>query len=184
MHAVTLVLLVGACAPEAIDARVDDDAPREDAIESIDVALDLTQLALVDDGPFVDDEGPAVVPCAAGGVIHEDAHVEIRTEWCDPADLALPLEHDVPAGTLMVVELSHAALFADGGEVHLAVVVGDGAQREIVFHRAQALPVAPAYVHERVPLTRDHVAGERVVVHVHNHGSNAYTLHGLRFTSP
>jgi hypothetical protein len=171
--ALALAGMAAACAPSE---RGPIDAPAGD----VDVALDLTQLALVDDGPFVDDEGPAIVPCGAGGVIVEDEQVEVRTEWCDPADLALLLPVDLPAGTLVVVELAHAALFADGGDVHLAVAL----EEEVVWQSAQTLPVPPAYVHERVPLVRDHFAGERVVVHVHNHGSNAYTLRGLRFTTP
>ena len=152
-----------------------------DAItEPVDFELDLAAFALVDDGPFVDVEGPAIVPCGAGGVVSEAGRVEVRTEWCDPADLATALPVDVAAGTLVDLTLSHDVLFADGGDVHLAIAVGD----EVVWQHAAPLPQPAKFVHERIALSREHRAGERVVVHVHNHGANAYAIHGVRFVTP
>ena len=105
------------------------------------------------------------------------ALLEVRTGACDPADLSLPLPANVPAGALLDVQITTAALVADGGEAHLAVVVGE----EIAFERRIALPSAPLYVMERVVLASAHSAGTPVVVLVHNHGANVYTIHGLAF---
>ena len=174
-RALALVFACGACAPGSAPLG-EDGTP--DTVASGE--LDLEGLALVDDGPFVALEGPAIVPCGVGGVVHEGGRVEVRTRYCDPADLASVLDSALPAGTMVELELSHDPLLADGGDVHLALVIGD----EVVWELERALPTAADFFHERVPLARDHGAGERVVVHVHNHGANSYSLHGVRFGPP
>lgn len=179
--ALALALAGARCAP--LD---DDDASVGLPLRAVEVteagateaiALDLATLALIDDGPFVALEGDAVVPCGDGGVIHEGGRVEVRTRWCDPADLATTLTSSLSAGTVVDFQLSHDPLLADGGAVHLAIVVGD----EIVWQLERSLPMAAAFFHERVPLALPHAAGERVVVHIHNHGANSYAIHDLRF---
>jgi hypothetical protein len=112
--------------------------------------------------------------------INREGSLEIRTAWCDPADVTAPLPVDVTAGTRLDLTLSHSALVADGGEAHFAVFVGD----ELVWEARTTLPAPAAFLAPRVALQRAHVAGEPVVVHVHNHGSNAYAIHGLRFLPP
>lgn len=168
----SLFLLATACGGPVVDASP---APAPAFVEVAPTAL-----TLVDDGPFAHEEGAPVVACGAGGVLVEGSRVEVRTAYCDPADLALVVDEALPAGTMVDLTLSHDALVADGGEAHLAVTLGD----EVVWEERKPLPAPAAFLSPRVPLVHDHKPGERLVVHVHNHGSNTYALHALSLSAP
>ena len=137
--------------------------------------VDLTSFVEDGDHPFADVEGDPIVPCGAGGVTVEAGALEVRTGFCDPADVVSVLPEDAPAGAVVEVTVSHDNLLADGGQAHLAVVVGD----ELVFEHGIAMPAASGLIQKRVTMTTAHAAGERIVFHVHNHGANAYALRGL-----
>lgn len=147
-------------------------AEDREAFEPLD--LELTWLAPSSSPPFPA-EGPAIVGCGPGGVIVEQDTVEVRTAYCDPADLEMELPVDVPRGAVLGLTITHDVLIADGGEAHLAVLIDD----DVVWENHTPLPAAAAYLHDDVTLDRRFAAGARLRLHVHNHGSNTYTLHGL-----
>lgn len=185
------LLLAGGAGCGAVDDRAGADVAGGDAgagdgagdvgpVGAPSFALTPALLSHLPEGPFAAVEGPSLVACGQGGLLPEGDSLEIRTAWCDPADVTAPLPVDVTAGTRLDLTLSHSALVADGGEAHFAVLVGD----ELVWEARTTLPAPAAFLAPRVALQRAHVAGEPVVVHVHNHGSNAYAIHGLRFLPP
>lgn len=184
-RAMVAVLALASCA-EVQDSTVhhedgDDDAePAADTGTFEQLTLEPASLALVSGGPFTSLEGDAIIACGPGGVVVEGRSLEIRTAACDPADVGLVLPAALPAGTVLELTMSHAALVADGGEAHIAAVVGD----EVAWEHRATLPAPASFIAREATLARDHAAGELVVVHVHNHGSNVYAIHGLRFSSP
>jgi hypothetical protein len=188
--ALLAALLAPACAPGSVDAADvegvegvgEADGQRDAVVAATTAPVELLPVWLehLPDGPLVDVEGPAIVACGQGGLLSEGTSLEIRTAWCDPADVMAPLPADVVAGARLDLTLVHSALVADGGQAHFAVFVGD----ELVWEQHTPLPAPAAFLAPRVALRHAHAAGEPVVVHVHNHGSNAYTIHGLRFLPP
>lgn len=189
--ALVFVVIAGGCGEEASDRAtaagaeggtdlVDHTDAEETPEARFDFQIEPSSLVQVTPGPFAGAEGAAIVDCGPGGVLAEGRSLEIRTGACDPADVATTLPAAVPAGTVFEATLSHAALVADGGEAHFAVVVGD----EVVWEQRTNLPAPAAFLAPRATLARAHAAGERVVVHVHNHGTNVYSVHGLRLSSP
>jgi len=181
-------LLVWGAACGGVDEAgpvVGDDAhaggwPDDVAAQGASFALTPARLAHLPEGPFAAVEGPSLVTCGQGGLLPEGDSLEIRTAWCDPADVTAPLPADIAAGARLDLTLSHSALVADGGVAHFAVFIGD----ELVWEQHTPLPAPAAFLAPRVVLQHPHAAGEPVVVHVHNHGSNAYAIHGLRFLPP
>jgi hypothetical protein len=139
-----------------------------------------TDFVHLPDGPLAPVEGPPIAPCGPGGLLTEGTMLEIRTAWCDPADLVAPLPVDIPAGTRVDLTLAHSALVADGGEAHFALFVGD----EPVWEHMTTLPAPANFLAPRVVVSAAHAASTPVVLHVHNHGSNTYSLIGLRLSSP
>jgi len=156
------------------------DAAADAAVPLVDVAVAPASLVLGVASPFSDVEGAPIVPCGPGGVVVEGTSLEIRTVACDPADVGTVLPTAIPAGTIVDLTASHAALVADGGEAHLALFVGD----ELAWEHRVPLPAPATFLAPRITLARAHAAGEPVVFHVHNHGSNVYALHGLRLHAP
>jgi hypothetical protein len=159
-----------ACAP-------DDDVDAGDRAEFAGVAMAPDEMSEIGAHPFAAVEGEQIVPCTVGGVLAENGALEVRTQYCDPADVSLALPADVPAGAVLDAVITHDALVADGGSAHIAIVVGD----EVVIDVVRAIPAPADYRDERAPLVRAHAAGELVTLHVHNHGSNTYALRSLAF---
>jgi hypothetical protein len=182
--AIAVAWTLGSGAACSVDAATDGDEdvvdvemPGTDDARPFTIALDPTTLSPSPAAPFGDEEGPPIVSCGAGGVLVEGGSLDIRTGACDPADVTTSLPVAIPAGTRLDVAMSHGVLVADGGSAHLAVLVGD----EVVWEHEVTLPAPAAFLAPRVTIGRDHGAGEPVTVHVHNHGANVYSVHGLRF---
>ncbi len=172
-------------APVDEDGRADtvagnDDTHDDERSLAVAASMDPTSFVHTDAGPLRALEGPPVVPCGPGGLVPEGDALEIRTAWCDPADVTAPLPVDVPAGTLVDLTLVHSALVADGGHAHFALFVGD----ETLWTHEIPIPAPATFLSPRVVVQQAHAAGTPVVLHVHNHGSNTYKLVGLRLSSP
>jgi len=171
----------GAAVDEDGGDIADDVDDEEDArVGAVAASIAPTSFVHTDAGPLRALEGPPVAPCGPGGLLPEGDALEVRTAWCDPADVSAPLPVDVPADTLVDVTLVHNALVADGGHAHFALFVGD----EPVWDHQTAIPAPATFLSPRVVVQQAHAAGEPVVLHVHNHGSNTYKLVGLRLSSP
>lgn len=153
---------------------------RQDATQSWSATIAPTSFALLDESPLAALEGPPLAPCGPGGLLAESDILEIRTAWCDPADVVAPLPFDVTPGTGVDITLSHSALIADGGQAHFALFVGD----EQVWDHETTLPAPAAFLSPRVHVRAFHAVGTPVMLHVHNHGSNTYKLLGVRLSSP
>jgi hypothetical protein len=123
--------------------------------------------------PFADHR-PATVDCAFGlGWVVEPTGVEINTATCNYGALVQPSLQPVVRGAQLSLQLYHFDLVAaEPATAHVAVLIGE----HKVFEREVAIP-GKADVYE-VDLVADFdaPAGTPVVLHLHNHGQNTWTL--------
>ena len=138
------------------------------------VALPLTSDPLASHQP----EGAA---CPEDAWHAQGDSVEVDTGACTYAWLGQPLRGAVPAGTLLEGVLWHLDLSADAPATgHGAVLLGD----DVIFEVEVPIPSTTAFHEISVTLDRDVPPGTMIGLHVHNHGSNAWTLGPLATTAP
>jgi hypothetical protein len=125
------------------------------------------------DDPFADHR-PATVDCAFGlGWLVEPTGLEVNTATCNYGAFVQPSLQPVVRGAQLSLRLYHFDLVApEPATAHVAVLIGD----RTIFEREVAIP-GKADVYE-VDLVADFdaPAGTPVVLHLHNHGQNNWTL--------
>lgn len=120
---------------------------------------------------------PDRVECerGTGWLVEEDA-LEIRTDSCNYASLTQESLLNIPAGTTLELALSHSDLiFGDAAEAHVALTIAG----VTVWEQAIAIPSDSAVIREDLVLDFDIAQRDSIELHLHNHGSNAWTIHGL-----
>jgi hypothetical protein len=163
IHPALLVALAG-CAPPAEDSGAPVEPPAL-------VEPGAWRLTPADRDPFTD--RPAEAPaCSSLGYGPEGSVFEVQTQDCPYGTFSQPLGHALPAGVQVQFDAWHMDLNAPApAEGHLAVRIG-GAVAEI----RPAIP-GPAAAHALViDIDKALPEGTPVFLHVHNHGSNAWTL--------
>lgn len=119
------------------------------------------------------DHRPETVACSTASIDEEYGGVEIDTTACTYAQLQQPLRSALEAGEPLRVIAWHQALAAlEPAEAHLALLVDD----VVVWEQHVAIP-GDAQAWDTTfdsPLSAE--AGSRVLLHLHNHGANTWTL--------
>lgn len=173
MRAWAPVLLFSAACGPAAEPALDPEPTAGPRSAPVDLS------AFAASAPLFPGEGAPIVPCGVGGVILEADALEVRTALCDPADVELPLPA-FQGRTRLLGTLTHDALIADGGVGHVALTL-DGAA---IWEHEVPIPSAAAYVPIDVALPGDVGPHALLGLHVHNHGANAWRVHGLVLASP
>lgn len=125
----------------------------------------------------VDDPEPAHAPVDAGcpeaGWGLEGAALEVSTGTCTYAVLEQPLLGDLQPGDRVEVVWWHNQLVADAPATgHLLLAVGGQA----LYEREVAIPASADAYTETVTVGTAAAVGEPLVLHLHNHGANDWTL--------
>lgn len=130
--------------------------------------------------PFPDHQ-PDAIDCAPAGRRVEALGLEIDTGLCNYALLAQPLATEVYAGEVIEISAFHDDLAAnEPAQGHVAVAID-----ERVFWDAWVdIPSAAAPLGLTVRIDEGIEAGTDVVLHLHNHGVNAWTLLDVRARLP
>lgn len=123
------------------------------------------------------DHRPAQIDCDrdTGWLVEEDA-LEVRTESCNYLSLTQQALLNLEAGTSLELALSHSALdFNAPANAHLAVSVGG----TTIWQTEIAIPSEGNIIKETVELPNAVAPGDAIDIHLHNHGSNAWTIHSI-----
>ena len=143
----------------------------------------LWMLACAPQGPLLDPHGweaQASDPWGTGEVCSgwavEEEQIEVRTEDCAWISLTQGLSREVPAGTEVRGGVLWDGLYADEPA---EAVLGLAVAGEVVWEATVPIPSGSddAPLHVR---STGWMAGDEVVIHVHNHGLNSYTWLPLR----
>lgn len=135
------------------------------------------------DAEQIGDHRPDVVDCAAdAGWLIEELNgkdvLEVRTGACNYLSLAQPVLRGLAAGDRVEISFSHSRLevdSADGSEAHVGLALGGA----VIWEKHLPIPSASGVYREVVTLEADVAVGDALEFHLHNHGVNAYTLHGV-----
>ena len=178
-------LIAAACAPPAPKdvpgnpIEADSAAPQN--LDPVDLVVPTDWKAL----PQADDPYPShrpdIVDCDPAGWHEEAGVLEVETNVCPYANLLQPTRAAIQTGDTLSLLTYHSALSAvdEPAEAHLAVLV-DG---DPIFDRIIPIPSASEIYDHEFTAQRDIPAGSPVVLHVHNHGGNAWKLAHLKRAS-
>jgi len=123
---------------------------------------------------------PDSIECGAGGWLIETGVLEVQTDVCNYPLLAQPLVSDIPAGSQLRVtfwwELLTAPAPAQG---HLALAFDDTP----VWEHFVDIPGQSDILTETFQVDRSFPKGTLLRLHLHNHGSNAWTFASLNLLS-
>ena len=119
---------------------------------------------------------PEGASCEEQAISNEYDGVEISTADCSYAQLVQELRVDVAAGQRARIVAWHQELVAEEeAQAHLAVLIGS----TVIWEQMPGIPSLAQSWDEELELPVDAAAGERVTLHLHNHGSNTWTLQSL-----
>jgi hypothetical protein len=163
--------------PDASDAA----PPPEPRTRESLVDHDEWQIVPDADDPYLD-ERPETVTCDAdngyGAEAFQpgdppDSSLFVSTVYCDYLTVEQPTLVPIVAGDTVVLRLWQSALLIpQGATVHIAVRVGD----EIAWEDTVPIPIDSAMLKEEWQVVTDVPTGTPVQFHLHNHGSNEYSL--------
>lgn len=125
---------------------------------------------------------PAQVECPrdTGWLVEED-ELEIRTANCNYLSLSQQSLLTMAAGTELELTLSHSALdFNAPATAHWAVSVAG----TVVWEANIPIPSDSQIIREKLELPVAVAAGDDIIVHLHNHGNNAWTVHSMEALVP
>jgi len=124
--------------------------------------------------PF--DDRPDTVTCPTSGwglEVDPTPGLEVDTGACDYLSAAQPTLVDVRAGETIRIQISHGALvFGGPAEAHAALQI-DGA---LLLDERVTIPADADSLEVLSQADASIAAGARVVVHLHNHGDNAWLI--------
>lgn len=125
---------------------------------------------------------PAQIDCPRGvGWLVEENELEIRTANCNYLSLTQQSLLTMAAGTELELTLSHSALdFNAPSTVHWAVSIAG----TVLWEAEIPIPSDSQIIREKLQLPVDVAAGDDIIVHLRNHGNNAYTVHSLEALVP
>jgi hypothetical protein len=114
-------------------------------------------------------------PRETGFLVEEDA-LEVRTEFCNYLSVSQQSLLDLGVGTQLELALSHSDLnFNAPSTAHIAVSIGGTP----IWETNIAIPSASNILKETLTLPFAVARGDSIEVHLHNHGSNTWTIHSL-----
>jgi hypothetical protein len=153
----------------------EDEPPRASRDDALVEPEDWTSLAR-DEDPFVTDLDAAPACTAPDFRIEDAGFIEIDTGLCNWVTLRAPARFTVPNATPVSVELSHYDLSAaapSAAQVRLSFDACD------IWTKTIEIP-SPANVYmETIAAPCGIQRGQRVLLHLHNHGQNTYQLRAL-----
>lgn len=125
---------------------------------------------------------PAQIDCPRGtGWLIEDDELEIRTANCNYLSLTQQSLLSMSAGTALELTVSHSPLdFNAPSEANWAISIGG----TVIWETRIPIPSDSQIIREQLQLPMDVTAGDDIVVHLRNHGNNAYTVHSLEALVP
>ncbi|HEU4533168.1 MAG TPA: hypothetical protein VFS00_03585 [Polyangiaceae bacterium] len=119
--------------------------------------------------------------CSDGAAHVEGGGVEVSTASCNHASLVQPSLRAVAAGDVVSVRAWWGVLDADApARGELAVFLAG----ELVWQDSVAIPGRPDARDVSFVSARDYPAGVPIVFHVHNHGSNNWTMGEISVRRP
>ena len=120
---------------------------------------------------------PVAVDCPRdwGWLVEGDA-LEVRTERCNYLSLTQQSLLQLEAATELEISFSHSELnFNAPSTAHIAVLIGGN----VLLDKSINIPSDANIYKERISLGAPVSFGDEIVVHLHNHGANAWTLHSI-----
>jgi hypothetical protein len=173
------VLLLVGCGPLP-DEDLEEPEAETRVLDPELVDVHAWTLSGAEDDPFPDHR-PSEVRCPDVGWQVEGTSLEVDTGACLYLSVEQPLMRDVDRGEHIVVDMWHQPLHAAvGGFGHVALVVGEGPDAELLWEREVFIPGPSEIWSDAIEAPRALAAGERVVFHLHNHGANTWNLGGVR----
>lgn len=119
------------------------------------------------------DHRPVDDQCPAGSWGPEGAALEVDTGVCRYAWLEQTLPRAVVAGATLTADLWHTGLDApEPAEAHVAILLGD----RVMWETWAAIPSSATAWTISFGIDEPLAAGERIGLHLHNHGDNAWKL--------
>ena len=106
------------------------------------------------------------------GLVAEDGGFEVDTGLCAYASLRQPSLIGVQAGESLDLVVYHNLLWSEetDAEAHLVVALGD----EVLVEEHIPIPAEAEVAQYDLVAAQDHVEGEDVWFHLHNHGANTW----------
>lgn len=122
------------------------------------------------------DHRPAEVTCTIAGWYVENDKLEINTNYCNYLAISQPTLAAVTEGRKIALGFYHFNLIApESGFAHLAIVI-DG---KILWEQEIAIPGAAWVYALEFEAPFGAPAGSTLVLHLHNHGQNTWTLESI-----
>ncbi|MFT5484825.1 MAG: hypothetical protein ACI9GW_003493 [Halieaceae bacterium] len=123
------------------------------------------------------DHRPVTIDCDRDeGWRVEDDTMEIRTDSCNYLSLTQESLINIPAGNRIEFSLSHGDLvYRESTSAHVALSIAG----IVVWDREIDIPSESAIIREDLVLGFDIAQRDSIEFHLHNHGSNAWTLHSI-----
>lgn len=120
---------------------------------------------------------PRDIDCDEGeGWLIEDGAIEVRTAVCNYLSLTQESLVNIPAGTVLELVLSHSELvFSEAAQAHIALSIAGN----LVYENYIDIPADSLVLRENIVLDFDVEQRDAIELHLHNHGSNAWTIHSL-----
>lgn len=179
----TLILFgVGACS----DSSNRTEMAASDNVSTSEAQTNSTRISLVEAAAW-DFQGktrdafsghrPGTIACLKGeGWVIEADEIEIRTEFCNYLSLTQESLLSIPAGSILEFALSHSDLvFQNDATAHVALSVGG----VTVWEREIDIPSEGEIYLQEISLDFAIAQRDSIEVHLHNHGSNSWTIHSL-----
>lgn len=176
-----IALVLAGCSNEGSDQT--DQADEADADEAGCQVSDPPELvSLIDHAawepaparadPLIDHR-PPVVDCGLAGWYVQGEELEIDTNFCNYAALRQPSLVAIDTCTPLRLELYHFDLLApEPAQAHVAMLI-DG---QIVWEKLIEIPGKAAVYEEEFISPIAAPVGAEVMLHLHNHGQNTWTL--------
>jgi hypothetical protein len=123
------------------------------------------------------DHRPTTIDCPRDeGWLIEEGEVEVRTESCSYLSLTQESLLNIPAGNRLEFAISHSDLvFQESAMAHVALSVGG----VTLWEQEIPIPSEGKIYRREIELDFDIAQRDAIEVHLHNHGSNTWSIHSL-----
>ncbi|MBJ95780.1 MAG: hypothetical protein CMP23_15065 [Rickettsiales bacterium] len=165
-HPVTLtaVFLLAALSPACIEQEPRPAGPLIDH--------ELWQPLPLSEDPF-SDHAPASIECPEAAWFLEDGALEVDTGLCNYLALQQPARIEVRPDDRVSLIAWHAQLWdINSSEAHIAVLFDD----HVVWQEYIPIPADPGVFDVEFTAPEPLAQGQRIQLHLHNHGSNSWNL--------
>ena len=175
------VIMVTACSDGSDRSASPIDGPSVQAQETTATRISMVEAAAWDyqsktrDG--FPEHRPDTIDCKRDtGWRVEDGEIEIRTDDCNYLSLTQESLLNIPAGNRLELALSHGDLsFRENATAHVALSIAG----VLLWEQHIDIPSESSIYRQDITLDFDIAQRDAIEIHLHNHGSNAWTLHSL-----